>query len=203
MAGSQLNDALKAGKGDKRQIFKTAADVFARKGYHQTTVDEIAQAIGVAKGTIYNHFENKEDLYLAVIENGVNNLKEGLQEAVAGGATAPDRIKRLIGYQLGFYEEEKELVYLFLTELFTNDKKKGLLATRKLTECLQVIRSVIEEGVAEGSLEAVDPEVATTSLFGMVTISALHYLSYFQPIPKEKVAATIEQIFFKGIGSFS
>ena len=68
--GTLFRRLSKVTGGDNRALFEAAAGIFARKGYHKATVEEIARAIGVAKGTIYYHFENKEDLYLAVIREG-------------------------------------------------------------------------------------------------------------------------------------
>jgi AcrR family transcriptional regulator len=197
MRGS-FSDAFKGNQGEKRVLLEAAAEVFARKGYHRTTVDEIARAIGVAKGTIYYHFENKEDLYLAIIREGVYLFKEQLGKAVATSVSTPDKISKLIDEQLLFYEQEKDLVFLFLKELCNTDLRREVLA-EMLTDCLKIIRVVIEEGIRDGSLEAVDPEITTPVLFGMVSIAALHYLSYNREIPRKPVSKVIGQIFFKGI----
>jgi AcrR family transcriptional regulator len=193
-----FSEAFKGTPGEKQALFETAAEVFARKGYHRTTVDEIARAIGVAKGTIYYHFENKEDLYLAIIREGVYLFKEQLGRAVATTASPPEKISKLIDGQLLFYEKEKDLVFLFLKELCNTDLRREVLA-EMLTDCLKFIRDVIEEGIRDGSFEAVDPEITTPVLFGMVSIAALHYLSYNREIPLKPVSKVIGQIFFKGI----
>ena len=155
----------------------------------------------MAKGTIYYHFENKEELYLTVIQKGIDLFKEQLRQAMAAGATTRDQIKNIINCQIDFFEREQDLVSLFLTELFGNDPQRSLLASRMLTECLQIIRSCIEQGIADGTLRQVDPETATSSLFGMIVISALHYTSYHQPIPADQVGAGIAEIFFQGTGA--
>lgn len=191
----------KESKSGGKLFFKTAVDVFARKGYHETTVDEVAQAAGVAKGTIYYHFENKEELYLTVIQKGIDLFKEQLRQAMAAGATTRDQIENMINCQIDFFEREQDLVSLFLTELFGNDPQRNLLASRMLTECLQIIRSCIDQGISDGTLRQVDPETTTSSLFGMIVISALHYTRYHLPIPRGQVGAGIAEIFFQGTGA--
>lgn len=187
----------KEGKGGREYVFETAAGVFARNGYHETTVDEIAQAIGVAKGTIYYHFKNKEELYLALIREGSNLLEEQLRQAVDGATTPVDKIKNIIKSQLRFYEKEKDIVFLFLKELCGARLRREILAGM-LSGCLGIIRRVIEEGIKDGVFRNVDPEIATSSLFGMITISAFHYTSYARPIPHDPVCGTIKQIFLNG-----
>ncbi|MCL6559278.1 MAG: TetR/AcrR family transcriptional regulator, partial [Firmicutes bacterium] len=171
-----FTDAFKGGKDGGRNVFGTAAGVFAEKGYHKTTVDEIARAIGVAKGTVYYHFKNKEELYLAVIQEGVNLFQHRLRQAADSAGTPGEKIKNLVQCQLRFHEEEKDLVFLFLKELCGTNLRRDVLA-QMLSGCLQIIRGVIEEGIKDGVFRDVDPEIATSSLFGMVTISSFHYIS--------------------------
>lgn len=181
-----------------RRYYKTAASVFATKGYHETTVDEIAQAMGVAKGTIYYNFENKEDLYVSVVQEGVDLFRLQLQQAVNEGQTTGERIANLIVCQLKFFESESDLVSLFLTELFGNDPLRSHLASQMLSDCLQIFRSCIEAGIEAGNLRCIDPETATSSLFGMIAIAALHYTHNHWPIPINQVGSDIGKIFLRG-----
>ena len=73
-----------------------AIEVFAEKGYHETTVDEIADNLNVAKGTIYYHYKNKKQLYLALINEGFATLKGRVFEIVEGSGNAEEKLKRLI-----------------------------------------------------------------------------------------------------------
>ncbi|VFU18780.1 transcriptional regulator of fatty acids degradation (FadR-long-chain (C14-C20) acyl-CoAs) [anaerobic digester metagenome] len=196
--GDTFSEAFKGNRGDSRALFEAAAGIFARKGYHKATVEEIARAIGVAKGTIYYHFENKEDLYLAVIREGVYLFKQKLDRVAATKAPPPEKIGMLIEGQLLFFEQEKDFVFLFLKELFSTGVRRELLA-EMLAGCLQVIRNVVEDGIQDGSFKAVDPEITTSALFGMVAIPALHYLSYNRNIPLEPVHSAVGEILFKGI----
>lgn len=196
--GGTFSEAFKGNRGDSRALFEAAAGIFARKGYHRTTVEEIARGIGVAKGTIYYHFENKEDLYLAVIREGVYLFKQKLDKVVATNAPPPEKIGMLIEGQLLFFDQEKDFVFLFLKELFNTGLRRGILA-EMLAGCLKLIRNVVEDGIQDGSFEAVDPEITTSALFGMVALSALHYLSHNRKIPLELVYKAVGQIFFKGI----
>lgn len=192
-----FSSAFKGGKSESKHTLKTAAGMFAKKGYYQTTVDEIARAIGVAKGTIYYHFKNKEELYLAIIQEGINLLEEQLKEAASGSMSHREKVERIIGSLLTFIEKEKDLVFLFLKELCGTDLQREVLA-KMLSSCLLIIRNVIEEGVKDGAFKEVDPEATTSSLFGMITISALHYTSYSRSIPHDQVRTAIEQVFFRG-----
>jgi AcrR family transcriptional regulator len=161
-------------------------------------VDEIAQAMGIAKGTIYYNFESKEDLYMSVIQEGVNRFKQQLQQGADEGGTAQERIINLISCQLNFFENEPALVSLFLTELFGSDPLRSNLTSQMLSDCLQIFRSCIKSGVEDGTLCCIDPETATSSLFGMIVISALRCTFNQLPIPIDNLSKDIEKIFFQG-----
>ncbi len=193
-----FSSAFRGGTGKSKQSLKTAAKIFSNKGYHQTTMDEIARALGVAKGTIYYHFKNKEELYLAIIREGVYLLEEQMRLDISGANTPAGKIKKLIGGMLAFIEDKKDIVFLFLKELYGTGIQREELA-KMISGSLGLIRVVIEEGVKDGSFKKVDPEITTSSLFGMIIISALHYISYAKSIPHAQVSASIEQVFFAGI----
>ncbi|OPZ74740.1 MAG: Fatty acid metabolism regulator protein [Firmicutes bacterium ADurb.Bin456] len=194
----KFSEAFRGNRVDNRDLFITTAEIFARKGYHKTTVEEIARAAGVAKGTIYYHFANKEDLYLAVIREGVYLFQKQLDRSLATASSPPDKISSLIEGQLHFFNQEKDFVFLYLKELFSTGPRRDEFS-EMLTGCLKPIRNVVEDGVRNGSFKAVDPEIATSVLFGMIALSALHYLSYNQTIPVQPVHRAIGQIFFTGI----
>ena len=193
-----FSSAFRGSTGENKHSLKTAAKIFSNKGYHQTTVDEIARALGVAKGTIYYHFKNKEELYLAIIREGVYLLEEQMRLDISTANTPAEKIKKLIGGMLSFIEDKKDLVFLFLKELYGTGIQREDLA-KMISGSLGLIRMVIEEGVKDGSFKKVDPEITTSSLFGMIIISALHYISYAKSIPHAQVSASIEQVFFAGI----
>jgi AcrR family transcriptional regulator len=193
-----FSEIFKGGKEDKQLIFELAAGIFTKKGYHKTTVEEIAAAVGVSKGTIYYYFKNKEELYLAILREGVDLFHGELLKAAERAVSPQEKIKELIRGHFIFCEQEKDLVFLFLKELGSTDFSREILANM-LAKCLQVFRSVIEEGIAKKVFRPVNPEILTTALFGMLTITAFHYLSYSRGIPLEPAGTAIEDILFNGI----
>lgn len=193
-----FSEVFKGKKEGKQFIFEAAAGVFTKKGYHKTTVEEIAAAIGVSKGTIYYYFKNKEELYLAIIQEGIDLFHEQLAKVAQSPGSPQDKIRKLIRGHFVFCEAKKDLVFLFLKELGSTDFSREILANM-LAKCLQVFRNVIEEGMAKKVFRPVNPEVITSALFGMLTISAFHYLSYSREIPLEPVSTALEDVFFNGI----
>jgi AcrR family transcriptional regulator len=195
-----FTEIFKGGKEGRQYKFELAAGIFTKKGYHKTTVDEIAAAIGVSKGTIYYYFKNKEELYLAIIREGIDLFHGQLCKAAESPAGPKDKIRKLIRGHFVFCGKEKDLVFLFLKELGSTDFSREILANM-LAKCMQVYRDVIEDGIAKGVFRPVNPEIITSALFGMLTITAFHYLSYDREIPLEPASAALEDLFFNGLCS--
>jgi len=198
MTAIPFSSAFRGGAGGSRHNLKTAAGMFAKKGYYQTTVDDMARALGVAKGTIYYHFKNKEELYLAIIQEGISLFEKQIRLDMSGSKTPAGKIKKIISGMLVFVEEEKDLVFLFIKELCGTDLQREALA-KMLSVSIGMIRGVIEEGVKTGDFKNLDPEMTTSTLFGMIIIPALHFISYTKKIPHDQVNAVVEVLFFKGI----
>lgn len=193
-----FSEIFKGGKEGRHYIFESAAEIFTKKGYHKATVEEIAAAIGVSKGTIYYYFKNKEELYLAIIREGIDLFHEQLAKAAQSPGSPQNKIRELIRGHFIFCEKEKDLVFLFLKELGSTDFSREILANM-LAKCLQVFRNVIEEGIAQKVFRPVNAEITTSALFGMLTITAFHYLSYARGIPLEPASTALEDIFFNGL----
>ena len=198
MTAIPFSSAFRGGAGSSRHNLKTAAGMFAKKGYYQTTVDDMARALGVAKGTIYYHFKNKEELYLAIIQEGISLFEKQIMLDMSGANTPAGKIKNIISGMLVFVEEEKDLVFLFIKELCGTDLQREALA-KMLSVSMGMIRGIIEEGVQAGDFKNVDTEMTTSTLFGMIIIPALHFISYTKKIPHDQVNAVVEVLFFNGI----
>ncbi len=178
-----------------------AIEVFAEKGYHETTVDEIADNLNVAKGTIYYHYKNKKQLYLALINEGFATLKGRVFEIVEGSGNAEEKLKRLIQVQVDFFQEYSNITFIFLREFYGNVINRHEL-TAILNEYLDLIAGILNEGQENGQFRPLETEVTTFMIFGAVAVSTLNHLH--QPAgltPELFLKNVIEGIFYgiKGV----
>lgn len=95
--GSTRRDEQRA--RTRSDLLAAAATVFARNGYHATSVDMVAEAAGYTKGAVYSNFESKEDLFLALVDEHLDQAVDTLEEIVAG--TAPGDRADLVGERRG------------------------------------------------------------------------------------------------------
>ena len=75
----------------REQILDVSVQVFARNGFHSTSMNDVADAAGVTKPVLYQHFDSKQDLYLALLEEAGNRLRTAVSKAVAGAANGKEQ----------------------------------------------------------------------------------------------------------------
>ncbi len=113
-------------------ILDAAFRVFSMRGYHNATVDDIAQEAGVSKGTCYQYFSGKEEIFMACLERTLETL---LAEAEAAGAGAPDALTRLGLKGLTFISKYRDLQFMFvgiISEVMGGNKKLQAAGRRHL-----------------------------------------------------------------------
>jgi TetR/AcrR family fatty acid metabolism transcriptional regulator len=154
--------------GDKRdRILDAAVRVFARKGFHATRVSEVAQAAGVADGTIYLYFKSKEELLVSLFEARVERLLTFMGTELPKAPTATKKLERIIELQLGLLEGERDLAEVVTVILRQSTKLMREYAAPKFSAYLDAIARVIAEGQATGELRTgVSPTLAARAIFG-------------------------------------
>jgi len=116
---------------DKRKLIREAAiKLFAEKGYHETRADEIAQEAGVAVGTIYNYFKNKEDILLDIFATEFEERKRFYKELQASGLPVVEQIKGVLQEHFRLLKERQELLQVLLRERFEPSKELKAQLTR-------------------------------------------------------------------------
>src|ERR671925_456315 len=140
---------------DKRDaILRAAAQVFARRGYFQSQVADIARAAGVAAGTVYLYFRSKDDLLVTIFERTMKEtLAEG--EAVIEGVKDPrERLRRIARLHLERMGRDRDLAVVFQVELRQSTKFMERFSSTYLRDYLGIIRDTIAEGQASGLFRA-------------------------------------------------
>ena len=162
--------------GDKRErILRAAVKVFARKGFYAARVSEIAKAAGVADGTIYLYFENKDDVLVSLFDDRLTRLIAVLEKEIAAeGLTFEQRFRRVIELQLGLLDGQRELAEVVTVNLRQSTRLLKQYATPLFTRYLDVMAHLIMEGQQSGVVRAdVQPRVVARSLWGALDALAL------------------------------
>ena len=156
-------------RNNKDELIRQAAiRVFAREGFHRARMETIAHEAGVAVGTIYNYFESKRDVLLAVFEVEFEeqiSFFEGLRKS---GLSIPDQIAQILQGHFSLLRERTELAQVLLQERFNPGegfKEKLSNFHRKVVERIEAL---IQEGIDQGWVRFCDPRIIAPALFAVV-----------------------------------
>jgi AcrR family transcriptional regulator len=158
----------------RRLILSTATDLFVRKGFAGVTLDDIATAIEFSKGTIYNHFESKEEIFAAILLEQLNLLLASLRTAAKAGRDTADRLRNVMTAYLRFYRERREYFRLLFFIDVVSDQERVPNALRKEIRlrkiaCLTELKKVVKQGVRAGDYANDRPAVEVSLvMWGMM-----------------------------------
>ncbi len=146
----------------RRKILEAAREIFFRDGFEAANLDEVAQLAGVAKGTIYRHFESKAELYVAVLAHNAEVFVERMRQTVDPSLPADEQIRRTGQFYFKHYTENREYFRIFWA--LENQRLIGELPdalVRTVTDvwkrCLRILADEIEQGVKQGIFMPCDP----------------------------------------------
>ena len=185
-------------------ILEAARKVFATKGFSAATVDDVAGAAGVAKGTVYLYYESKRDIYFAALKSGIEQMYALLQEELKKASSTEEKLRTLIGVKLAYFDDNRDFFKIYYSELgnicihpvaIDNEFKALYLDQAK------VVESILREGARRKVIRAVRPEQTAFAISdivrGVVTQRVLGWT-------KSKLSQDVDFIFdliWKGIAA--
>ncbi|MFF3905252.1 TetR/AcrR family transcriptional regulator [Streptomyces sp. NPDC001848] len=169
----------------RQKLYEAAVTLIAEQGFSATTVDEIAERAGVAKGTVYYNFASKSVLFEELLRHGVGLLTASLRDAAeqsdrAGGTTV-DALDAMIRAGLAFIARYPSFTQLYVAELWRTNRawQSTLMVVRR--QVVAAIEDVLRAGVESGEFsDEIDVPLTAAALVGMVLVAALDWQS-FQP----------------------
>ena len=189
----------RAPEASRDAILDAALRCFARRGYHETSVDDIAARARLSKGAIYWHFAGKRELFLALMDRA---MAHDVELARAVGA-APDwraALHELLARSPAYIERELPLVKLSLQHLLQSGLDEGIRARseQKQERWNTVVEQKLAQGVAEGRLRPFAPGDVTLAIGAAIAGLTLFRLA--QPeMNLDSVWPVLEEIFGKGL----
>ena len=184
----------------KEKITKHALRIFAQKGYFKTTVDDIARATGVAKGTVYLYFKDKQALYVATIDEHFSRAIAALSTIDAKDITPTEKMEEIT---VNFIDYIKQLKTSYMLFTFENINLKGKTLKQmhtviqpKVRTMIEMISDIIKNGIQNNEFRKVDPKVA--AFYFTSTIRAI-FLSDFFISDVSCNTDSILSLFFEGL----
>ena len=187
---------------DKRErILKAAVKVFARDGFFHAKVEEIARVAGVATGTTYLYFENKDYILITIFEEEMVPIIEAMKAELGKSQTAKGKIAAFIARHLQMVEEHPDMAQLLVVEIRQSSKFMHGYAGTKFKEYLDIISEAFVEGQKNGEFrEDIQPSLFKQIVFGAVDQISMNWtLSKSKKISLRQSADQITSIILHGI----
>ena len=160
-----------------QRITDAAVAVFAERGFHLARIRDIAQRAGVADGTIYLYFRNKEEILLSIFEEKMDLLLQGVQDALADLTDPSEQLRAFARFHFGQVERNQAVAEVLQVELRLSNKFLKEYRPHKLWAYLGVLAAILERGKAAGRFDPqVDPFVLKWSFFGALDELAMQWV---------------------------
>ncbi len=144
----------------RRAILEAAKEVFLEKGFEASRMEDIAERCELGKGTLYFYFRSKEDLYLALLQEGVNELFGRIEKKLEEGGEVEEVLRRVGEEFWNFYEDNKAFFRLFVfgrRRLSFIPEELGRSNVERGMRYLQRFSELLEKGIEKGTFKKDDP----------------------------------------------
>jgi AcrR family transcriptional regulator len=178
-------------------VVRAAAQAFNSRGYHNTSLDDIAAALGVTKPTVYYYVANKEQLLFECFQAGLQRIREAFREAERSDRPARERLNAVVrGYAEAIASEYGWCM------VRAHDHDLGPKLSREVktlkSEIDQGMRRLLREGIEDGSIGHCDPKITAFAMAGALNWIA-HWYRENQPMTATQVAEAFIRFFEIGL----
>ena len=185
-------------------ILEAARSIFASRGYSEATVEDIAQAAGVAKGTVYLYYPSKADVYWAALKDGIQALHKKLKTEMARPGTVQEKVQRYIRVKVEYFYDNHNFFKIYFSEFghaFVHPAALQKEFTDLYRKQAALLRTVLEEGVRSKVLRKIHTDATAYAISDLTRSVITHKLLKWS---HRKIQDDIEFVFdliWKGIAT--
>jgi len=186
----------------REEILNAAQKTFFEKGLQSATMDEIAEAAELSKGTLYLYYGSKEDLYLAVMMRGFDIMHSMFVDSIAGNSTTVEKIWGLGKTYLEFSKKQTNFFRMF--HFFQNPTLHRQVSEEMMSQCndgtqrlWQVVTEVFRKGIEEGVLRSDLNPIECAVIMWSSSDAILRRIDYEFERWRERLDVDLTQVFFK------
>ena len=203
MSAERSLSSIRPPVGDKREaILRAATQVFARNGYFNSKVADIARVAGVADGTVYLYFKSKEEILHSIFDRSVESaILEGRKQ-LETIADPREKLRRIANLHLERLGADRDLAVVFQVELRSSTKFMEEFSAAGFAEYLSLIRATFEEGQRAGVFRKdLKAKVVSKVLFGALDEMATNWILSKRRYKLAPVADEVMDIFLNGVSA--
>ncbi|MED4203131.1 TetR/AcrR family transcriptional regulator [Neobacillus mesonae] len=192
---------MKKSKPKYMQIIDAAVIAIAENGYHQAQVSKIAKQAGVADGTIYLYFKNKEDILISLFEEKMGSFIEEIDNLIAGKQTATEKLLMMVETHFELLSRDHHLAIVTQLELRQSNKELRLKINEVLKGYLKVIDKILIEGKENGEFSStLDVRLARQMVFGTIDETVTSWVMNEEKYDLKALASPVHQLLINGFG---
>jgi AcrR family transcriptional regulator len=151
-------------------ILKAARKIFARHGYDGATMDDVAEACSIAKGTLYLYFKSKRQIYLGVLKEDLDSLREETQRAIEAASSAEGRIRAFVTTRFDFCNRHRDFFRIYNSDIsatFITAQPTQKDLREFYMDQARMLAQIIEDGIKSGELRDVPSQSAAFAIYDM------------------------------------
>ncbi|TDT58448.1 TetR family transcriptional regulator [Fonticella tunisiensis] len=182
----------------KKLIFDAAIKSFSQKGFHKTTVDEIAESAGVAKGTLYYHFKSKEEIFKFIIDEGTRIIEEEILDRTEHLEDPVEKLRTICYVHIELVTKHVEFFKTILSQMWGNEERQNQLRD-VLAGYFKLIEKYLTEAADEKYIKDKNMEIIAFNFFGVMISTIIYSLMHREKNVKD-LADTFVDFIMGGIG---
>jgi len=185
----------------REDVIVAAGRLFGQRGYHGTSMRDLAGELGVLGSSLYAHVEGKQDLLVEVVERGAGFFSASAEAATSAGGSAPERLHRLISGHIDVIVDHRDEVRTFLNEADALDAAHRTRVIDSRDRYEATFRTVLAEGARNGSMRA-DLDAKVCAIFILSILNAVE--RWYQsdgPVSRGGLADRLFSFVMEGIGA--
>ncbi|MCK4639839.1 MAG: TetR/AcrR family transcriptional regulator [Candidatus Marinimicrobia bacterium] len=196
-------------KAKRKRIIAAAIQVFAHDGLSNGKIATIAEKAGIGKGTVYEYFSSKEEIFAAVFKDFFDQMLAGYTQLIDAPMDPVKKIELVFDYSYDYLdqllEDEHGQDWLIFLEIFLQgfrDEFKGigkLSFSAVLREMYDIFKPIVEEGIQAGMFRQLDPDYVTFILFTSLDGLSIHYFLNRDHYDTNKLKDITKEIFLNGL----
>lgn len=198
----RVRRGLESREARRAQILASALTVFATKGYHETSVSDLVDAAGVARGTFYLYFDGKEALFLELVADLQHHLRANVVGVDPGKGDLEEQLRATVVRVLRTLETNRPLTRILFREAVGLHDAVDERLRSFYAELYGYVARAIEVGVALGRLRAVDPVTSAVLVVGSVRELVLrHVVASDAPVDVDGLARAVVDHHLRGLSA--
>jgi AcrR family transcriptional regulator len=180
------------------EITQAAVRLFERKGYHATSVQDIADEVGLQKGSLYHYISSKEDLLMQLAHKSITDFNSQMEKILSSDLSSRERLHRAIEHHIKYVTQHVQLTTVLLREAFSLGEDQHRVIQEATDKYLNLWTQLIEEGIASGEFRPVNARLTALAILGSANWVYRWYREGGK-LTSEQIAELYAHLFLEGM----